>query len=310
MNVFSLDLHNKNVLYVLGFLWADGWLCYNTIGIDLKSSDFDNVYQNFIKIGEWNFKHRKRFSNQTKKFYNSSTIKSINKERNKILESFDFKQKSIMAPSKLLNEIPDELKNHFFRGYIDGDGSFSIYRKGKDVKFNITSTINQDWIFITDLFQKIEISSYKIYEYNRKSGKSSSVIVSNKWDILKIGEYIYENSNDLRLERKYNKFIDIKNSDIKKGYPKWTKEEIDFLINNYSNGVEYCSSNLNRSHKSIYKKIHQIKMSNPYKKWTEDEICFLNENYKNMSLDEIGKKLNRCISSIINKINKLKKLSK
>ena len=305
-NINLLDLTDKNILYVLGFLWADGYSRSNTIYLDIKRLDFENVYYNFFKTGDWRFKHTESFSKQTGKYYKGSSISALNKENSNFLKSFDFGNKSYNSPTELLSQIPIELQHHFFRGYFDGDGSFSIYNNEKTVNFNVTSTIQQDWSFIVELFKKLEIETYNSWKYDRESGKSSNMSISNKWDIIKLGEYLYQDSDDLRLERKYKKYQQIKNCDIEKSYPDWTNEELEFMKVNYSKmGAEYCSEKLNKSIGSIYGRAFDLNINRTNKKWSETEDSFIRNNYRHMTGKEIGEHLDRTESSVRNRIHKL-----
>jgi len=255
------DINNAIYPYILGYIWADGYLYEKNNSIELYTSvkDIDNILNIFNNVGNWYVKKRIKYLKKTNKFYISYTIGVCDKELSNYLLENDFKEKSLKSPNKILKLIPKKYHSDFYRGYSDGDGSFSLYNNKKTCNYNITSSINQDWWFIENIFQKLDIK-YKIYKYERNSGNSSSISISNKWDIIKIGDYLYQNSNDVRLERKYLKYQDIKKSKIKKAPPKWTKKDIKFLTENYFDiGVNECSKRLNRSVGSIYTKIHRLK---------------------------------------------------
>lgn len=256
-------LLNKPIyIYILGYIWADGNIYEKNNSIELYTSkkDINNISRIFKKVGNWYIKERKRYLKKTNKYYTSYTIGVRDKELIKFLIDNDFKYKSTKSPDKILNLIPEKLHKDFYRGYSDGDGSFSLYNNNRTCKYNITSTIIQDWSFIENIFRKLDIK-YKIYKYIRKSGNSSMICVSNKYGIIKIGEYLYKNSDNIRLERKYDVFKNIKNSKIKKAPPKWTKVDEDFLIENYNIlGALKCSKELDRSIGSIYTKIHRLKI--------------------------------------------------
>jgi hypothetical protein len=170
-------------------------------------------------------------------------------------------------------------------------------------KFNITSDLRQDWSFIENIFQYIDIESYKIRRYERKNGNSSIIGISNKCDIIKLGDYLYNNCGYIKLERKYNKFLEIKNSPIKKASQKWSKDDKEFLINNYrERGLLYCCDKLNRTKKSVYKQVH-ILFDNP-NKWSKEDEIFLLNNY-NKGVKFCCEKLNRNTNSIKSKYKKL-----
>jgi predicted transcriptional regulator len=83
---------------------------------------------------------------------------------------------------------------------------------------------------------------------------------------------------------------------------KWTKEEIQFLIDNYANsGSKYCAEKLNRTTSGVAKKAQSLKITNM---WSRKEEQFLIDNAKKGTF-YISTHLNRTISSIQNKAQKL-----
>ena len=309
-----MDIKEPVSAYILGFLWADGTITKVNYGIQttIKSSDFPNIYEIFNKIGNWGQYHRKKYVKKTNKFYDSSTIFYNGKHLHGYLKSIDYRIKSYSQPLKVLSLIPDNLIHHFIRGYVDGDGSFCFYTNSngttKTCKFNITSGVEQEWNFIENVFNRIGISKYKVHRYKRESGNSSIIGINNKWDIIKIGDYLYKDSKGIRLERKYNKYLEIKNSDIQRCHPKWTEVEEKFIIDNYREKcLEYCMEKLGKSKKSIFKRVHLL-LENP-NKWSKDDEEFLLNNYREKGLEYCMNKLNRTDNSIKSKYKKLIKNS-
>jgi len=108
---------NQQKSYVLGFLWADGYIIKPRgyiIETTIKTTDFNNLYKIFEKIGDWKQYHRDRKSKQTGKIYKSSVIRYIGKETYNFLYEYDYKIKSDTQPLKILDFIPKKYHKDFF----------------------------------------------------------------------------------------------------------------------------------------------------------------------------------------------------
>lgn len=307
--VEHLKIETPEMSYIIGFLWADGYLKHNTVSVTLATKDFDNIYKIFSMTNDWKFTHRKKYLKKTNKYYDCSCISLSDKLLSKFLNENDFKNKSHVSPYKILSNIPQEFHKDFFRGYIDGDGSFVFTHNNgcsERCNFSITSTLEQDWSTIENFFNSIDIKHYKIYKYMRKCGNSSSINISNKWDIIKLGDYLYNESKNIRLERKYEKFNIIKNCDIEKDEPKWTENDNVFLVENYKLGVKYCANKLKRSKMSIYAQKHRLNITDHQHKWSKDEENFLQENYPSKGCEYCSKLLNIDLNKIKGKVIRMK----
>jgi len=114
---------------------------------------------------------------------------------------------------------------------------------------------------------------------------------------------------------------------IKYAQRRWTKDEIDFLKNNYTSlkgAAEQIGNKLGRGKYSVHKKARILGLTDKKycnrssKNWNDEEINFLQGNYSNMSTIEIAKKLGRTEQSIVSQafnlgfapIKGLNKLSK
>jgi hypothetical protein len=210
---FLTNINDKLNVYLLGFLWADGWICdrgySHRISMTLKTSDFNEIENYFAENGIKTIYKRQRYKNDKKfgKMQTSVIIQSKNIVE--FLIENDYKTKSTVSPIKILNKIPNELKHYFWRGYIDGDGCISSSYNKRE--FAIWSTIEQDWGSVIELFSKIGISKYQIYKYKRQNGKhkSSVIRVGSVNDIKLIGDYVYQNYDKIGLERKYQSYQNI-----------------------------------------------------------------------------------------------------
>lgn len=206
-------IKDKEIAYILGLLWADGHVTFannrtKTPVVKHSAKDDDNkIFKDILQFsGNWN-----TFTcNNVGTYAKTPKTISINWVSSRILGEFlignQYRDK-IQSPEQILNKIPEELKQYWFRGYFDGDGSVTIKNKGHH-SIAFTGHEKQDWSFIIMLFKSIDILNYKIRIIESRGGKSSQVRISNKKDLVKFENYIYSDydSNQLGLHRKRDQF--------------------------------------------------------------------------------------------------------
>lgn len=202
---------NCEIAYILGLLWADGHVSFannkaKTPIIKHTSKPDDNiVFYEILKFsGDWN-----SFTTNNVGSYAKTPKKiSINwvSDRNfgEFLIENQYRNKT-ESPEKILSQIPNNLKEFWYRGFFDGDGSVTIKNKGHH-SIAFTSNKNQDWSFIIKLFNDINIEKYKIRIINSRGGCSSQIRITNKKDLKKFEEYLYSNNIELGLSRKRLQF--------------------------------------------------------------------------------------------------------
>lgn len=208
---FNQKLNNftDEEIYILGFLWADGYLNGRDIKRNLQCEilykDFINLQSVFHKVGKWGkYKRPASIKNGVSRQARINLTISDTKLIQKLISNFDFDKKNYICPTKLLNKIPQKKQYLFYRGYSDGDGCFYIANKAKH--FFIGSTYNQDWAHIIDLFKRLKIYHYNIQKFTTKLGhKDSRIRVSSLDAIKKIAQYLYQDRLDIGLKRKYEK---------------------------------------------------------------------------------------------------------
>lgn len=205
------NINKKEVAYFLGFFWSDGAISRDEICIEIKYDDGNSILDILNTFGNWRVNNRVRRLKD--KEYKQFCIRVNDKKIKDFLLENDYGDKSLNTPTKILSKIPDNLKSYFFRGLIDGDGCFCSKNRNY---FSITGTIKQDWLEIDKLFKTLDIK-YTLTKKERKSGNSSFVVISNKNDIIKFGEYIYgKNYDNIGLDRKYKIYLEIKNKPLSK----------------------------------------------------------------------------------------------
>lgn len=188
------EIKNKEVAYVLGMLWADGWLQYKndySVNIKLVSEDFKKILPIFYKIGEW-----KKYTYKPKNRKEIIQLRLSGKCFTDYLISLDYHIKSGKSPYKVLKKIPKKFLKYWWRGYFDGDGYIKCDIRNK---LSITSTCNQDWSFLPE-----NVNFKKIIKKDKHS--YSKVILSSKKEIKKFGNIIWKNWDGLGLLRKYQEF--------------------------------------------------------------------------------------------------------
>jgi hypothetical protein len=214
-----LEVKTPEAAYVLGFIWADGCIqkhsknSYRINGMNNIESDALELLPTFLKTAKWNvgyIKQRKRSSQP------QIMLRISSSELGKFLTDHDYGIKSKASACKILSVIPKNLHHYFFRGVIDGDGSFYIQGNSKPdgskkISFVINGSFDQDWTYFKKLLNQLDIR----YKYNVRDrgskGRSSSIEFYRHEDVLKFGRYIYEGytKNPIGLSRKFTKLTQI-----------------------------------------------------------------------------------------------------
>ena len=254
---------NKESSYILGLLWADGHIReeHKLISINCSESDINDVINIFLKTGHWNISKPIIKTHKGKQVKNQKKISTSTWGLFEILKKNDYTNKSNSSPNKILHSIPEDLKKHWFRGYLDGDGCIKLGKKyGIDVVF--AGPYNQDWSFMIDLCNKLNIN-FTINNWVVKMGGYSHFRVNKKNDVKILCDYIYCDYDNIGFSRKYKKYIDIVNYINEKSIKFWSKKDENFLIENYGKitSVE-CSKQLGKKLSSVYNKVRQLKKQN------------------------------------------------
>lgn len=254
-NIFK-NIDDIRFIYYLGLLWADGYNKKYTTEIVIKKEDFENLKHIFDDIKEIDFSYTNIKRENRKE---QACIRVNRKSFSSFLEANDFNDKNCKSPSKILSLIPKEKRIYFFRGLIDGDGCF--YHKNKMKQFSITSSLNQDWSYIEELFNELGVCKFSIRNVNDKNSYSQ-IRISNIHDIKKLCDYVYDDiSNKIFLERKYNKYKDMLNSSDLNKKRQFININIDELNEQYNSGksVKELAKLHNCGEKSIYRRLKSFK---------------------------------------------------
>lgn len=111
--------------------------------------------------------------------------------------------------------IPPELDSHFIRGYFDGDGCISMSQVGNEspmYEANITSTYE----FLKEVYKRLPLNSDKEFKpkqrYPERNNNNWTFRFGGNRQLLRVLNYLYKDStDDVRLDRKYQKYKELKN---------------------------------------------------------------------------------------------------
>lgn len=205
-----INIMSKEVVYFLGFMWADGYILYRqnktshnyTIALEIKSEDAINILPILNSLGKWAISKRKRRDS-----WQETTIISTNsKDIYHFLKDNEYNLKSLKDPTTILEKIPDHLRVYWWRGFFDGDGciSFGKYpEKWKSLSFS--STFNYKWTELINLSGQLNVIKYSIQNYTHKikNHSSSRFMIQNKKDITKFVNFLL--TSEIGLLRKTEK---------------------------------------------------------------------------------------------------------
>ena len=209
LSFFEL-IDTKEKAYILGLIYSDGSIDKDGYGFSFVSKDYDQVYllksllKSDHKICLVN-SHDKR----TNKTYSRYTIHICSKKMTTDLKNLGLhnsKSFSCNFPKIDMNYIW-----HFIRGLFDGDGCITkMHEKEGCLSFSmILSGELKDKI--KDFFNERGMSPTKDQvKFKNMDGSISSLKYSSYKDLKFIYDNIYEDSNELRLERKYELFTTLK----------------------------------------------------------------------------------------------------
>ena len=194
---------SKNMYYILGFFYADGYLDFKNEKFSITQNLKDKyLLERFLKEMKSNSVIRKHYSNNLQFVIKSKMIKddlvNIGVCENKTFDiRFPFVEKEYISS--------------FIRGFFDGDGCIT-YQKNE--KCYVSSIVCASGDFLKKLF---DVLVSFIPDFNGKIKKYGKYYYVNMGvnDTRRFGEFIYGglDKNSLYIKRKHEKFL--KSGDIK-----------------------------------------------------------------------------------------------
>ena len=200
-------IDNEEAAYWLGFLYADGNISStgNRLEVRLSIKDLSHLekFRKFLKLS----------TEIRTGIYNGNGFCHLSIRNKHLWEALNklgcYPRKSLILKFPKLNIFKGNIKElvlHFIRGYVDGDGCLSIYKRNTGViatELNMVGTENF-LKTINHIFKdKGYISNKSCDNWDNKAFQLKFSFVPSR----KIARYLYENAN-IYLERKYKKYLE------------------------------------------------------------------------------------------------------
>lgn len=190
--------------YILGFIYADGYLTNGYFGIHLSIKDKYMLEKIKELMGSSHKIVDQVRTEPTGSLVYSSTFSLKNKKiEQDLLDKGVFyrKTKNLKFPTE--EQVPQSLVSHFIRGFFDGDGSVYYSNAGITISLLGTYSMMEN---ILSIFKDLSSTSSKIYQ-DKRHDELYYICVGGKNMVFPIYQYLYKDAS-LFLERKKKKFDD------------------------------------------------------------------------------------------------------
>ena len=284
---------SHDMAYVFGLVFADGYIWKKGIIITLHQDDkilLKKIAEKIINSGDLPlfFEPNKRC--YTLRINSGNLAKSIIKKLNGKTQKYSRNN---------LPFVPKKYFADFMRGLWDGDGTIFHNKKGKDYRSSLCSShLN----FLKQIFELLKKRKIVLGgNINKIVQKKGSMVVGNKLkkdsivyflrfapnDTRRLRDFMYSTSSDLKMIRKYKKFMSagefcLAPKDKKESYWNfyYAKEYVKNLnLKNIKDWYRFCSSgkkpkNIPSVPQNIYKEWKG------YKNWLGRERKYLPLDWK------------------------------
>lgn len=233
---FDLDyfsqIDTEDKAYFLGLLYADGYVRTTRGGIvvlQLQEKDTETLESMRGAVGytgDFKIIQKRKPHHQNK----------IRLELQSHKMAMDLTKWGCFNKKSLTLKFPDflsgELLRHFIRGYFDGDGGITVPTK----EFKILSSFTSSPFFINTLKEVLtNIFGFNFYIQSYKYSPAKSLRLGGTRQNIIFLDWLYKNCS-VKMERKYNKFINFINKYKARGSARVKSkyhEEINTILLNY-----------------------------------------------------------------------------
>lgn len=218
---FWEDINTEHKAYILGLIFADGWVGKNTVDISLSKNDKKLLQDISYFLYGKDLTHDRKRKNLHFKKYNISEKQYTNlclgnKNTVNIFKIYGcLPKKSLIVNFNdyLFNKLKyNGMLNHFIRGYFDGDGCAFL---AKNIRGSRIEMIGARPFLekISNYFAEIGIDFY--FNKYKANENIMYLIVLRQSSVIKLIDLFYQNSS-IYLERKFLKCQEIKKEYIKR----------------------------------------------------------------------------------------------
>lgn len=239
---FLDELDSSEKYYYIGLMYSDGYVNKDfnmcTLGLQLQDKEI------ILKLNEI------LESNRPLRYRENFIEIALTNEhfKNRLIELGCVPQKSKIIKFPEFIDLNNEFARDFIRGEYDGDGGISINKnKSGGYRGSVTFTATKQFNEKLKIFLEEKLGLQKINI--RKAQKSDVTILSINYlfEIVKFLDWLYYNDNGLHINRKYEKYLLLKessknNNGVTKGerhlYIKSKKEEIKRRYKEGESGIK------------------------------------------------------------------------
>lgn len=224
-----LDFNNPISIYLLGYLWADGYISSKTgiVTMQLARKD-EEIGKYFTEIGPWKIKLFNHKLNG--KVYPACKFSACSIVLAAKLNELNYGNKSYSDLDLVLDKIPIDKQNLFFRGYFDGDGCLSFQKIGA-YKYTITMNQSAAHKTIVKFFKKMSLKPVVLKQESKRGHLSKTINFFRKLEVRKLLDWIYTGNTEICLERKYQKYLEMTNHIDNINYTLTNPKSLKVIVN-------------------------------------------------------------------------------
>jgi intein/homing endonuclease len=198
---FKFDSNCPYTAYVMGFIWADGWLQgrnnkYEIVNVEITQEDFNEIYYLFDKLKIHLFSSKRNRPNRKPQ----ATLRYSDINFIDFLIENDFVNRKEKGFKKILSCFNEFTIPYFIKGLFDGDGCFYLNVNNKACQISLCSSLNQKYEGLEEIIEELNIN-FTIYKRKTSKEGYSQLRITSKDGCGKLINFL-GNSRNIGLPRK------------------------------------------------------------------------------------------------------------